>query len=190
MKQLNDIKTHWQVYAAGLVAAGVVTVLGYFIGFRPLLAQYAANDAARAELTSKREEVSRRGASLNMMKNRLTSIRADIASGNVQLQGVENLNHRLGLLTELASKSGVKIDEIQPSATLPGNLYLTVPIRMSGKGGFPSCVVFLKAMRQTFPDIGVVTFRINRDGGTAEPGVIFTLDLAWHASPFATASVH
>ncbi len=77
----------------------------------------------------------------------------------------------------------MKIDDIQPGAAASGSRYEMVPISLSGKGTYVTCVGFLHRLRQAFPDTGVSSLALQGNPGAAGGAAQFRFDLLWYAAP-------
>jgi Tfp pilus assembly protein PilO len=92
-------------------------------------------------------------------------------------------------LTVLASECGLTLDEVTPSAPEPGELYRTVPIRLSGKGSFTASALFLHLLRTNLRDTTVRSMNLVGDP-TGEVASTFVFELVWYAAPADHADPH
>ena len=113
---------------------------------------------------------------------RLVDIQASLIKERIHLESARNINQRIARLTSLAAGTGLNVNEVLPGATVRGERFDSVPVRMNGTGSYPMCVAFLCKLTRTFPDTSVGSFELA--GNPQKPGspAEFHVDLIWHAA--------
>ena len=169
----------WQVDLAGAAVCVGLTLLFYLAGVLPLSRLQAAQLEQRTELETRREKATRLAAAADTLQRRLKQVGQALGEAPVQLRSARELNQRLARLTNLAGECGLAIDQTHSDRPHNGPWYQTVPIRLAGKGAYPTCAVFLDQIRRAYPDMGVSSFELAGEPGSNAPAA-FRFDLVWY----------
>jgi Tfp pilus assembly protein PilO len=181
----TDLLRKWKFARLELAAIGVMLAAGglfYWTAVRPISSLQQRRDAQRVVLVSKQRDASASSSRVANLQSRLTTVQAAVSQCTIQLEPASNINGRIGRLTELATKQGLKVDEIRPAEVSFGHNYGWVPIRLLGSGGYRTWTEFLHQLPKTFPDVAVETFQLT--GKPEEPGPVnFQVSLIWFVAP-------
>ena len=173
----------WRVDAGGLAALAGVSVALWVLGVGPVLAREAARIERERQVREAAESVSRLNESHRSMTGQLEVTRRKIDESDVKLQPTHHLNALIAELTELAAATGLTVEQVQPGAVIEGTHYRTIPIELSGRGGYVDCARFLSLLHGEYRDTSVHALRLSgeprRPGERAE----FRFTIHWHASP-------
>ncbi len=180
-----DLKTlkGWQIDAAGGVVCALLVLSLYLLGIAPVSGRQERVEARQEELLTQRHQADRLARLRMGLEEQLAQVRASVAQFRLELLPVGQVNRRLAELSDLASKTGLKIDGIEPGGAVGGTRYEMVPITVAGKGTFTNCVGFLHQLRSRLPDTGVSALELtgNPSEPTAPAG--FRFELLWYAAP-------
>lgn len=173
----------WHVDAIGLTAALILTAAAYCLVVQPSLDRRHDRELRAADLaaeTAKRREID---ANLKAADDRLKSILTFIKDNKVDLQPTSAVNEHLARLTDLAARSGLEVDTVEPGKEEAGASFTTVPVRMTGRATAKNFATFLNQLRQHHPDHGVLDLSLTGQPGPVETPATFTLTLLWYAAP-------
>lgn len=185
---MNTRTDVWKIDLAAVAVCGLLGGALYHFGARPLL-RARTHDRAQAALVAQRQdEAERLRSSMALADQRLVGVRQSLSSTALRLERADQINARVGQLTDLASRHRLEINEIKPGVASREVRYTRVPIRITGVGTFKSCALFLHHLRQEFPDTGLLTLEIAGDPSSDEVQLRFSFDLVWYAAPAAQAS--
>ncbi len=173
----------WHIDALGLLACALLTGVAYVAVVSPVLQKHSDRSALRAQLADKHD----RTISLRQMERQLggqvEALRKDLALSEVRLEPPQYLNTRMALIVELASATGIVINETRSGEVRPGERYQTVPIFISGSGSYSKSAAFIHVLRNRLPDTGVVGFELSGNPGKPEATGAFRFELIWYAAP-------
>ncbi len=180
-----DLKTlkGWQIDAAGAAACALLLLGVYLLGIAPLSSRQQHAEARQEELRTQRHQADRLARLRMGLEERLAQVRASAAEFRLELLPVGQVNRRLAELSELASKTGLKIDGIEPGQAVGGTRYEMVPISVAGKGTFTNCVAFLHQLRSRLPDTGVSALELTGNPSDPAGPAGFRFELLWYAAP-------
>jgi Tfp pilus assembly protein PilO len=178
----------WPIDAAGAGICLAATLMAYLLGIAPVLKGHASYASQQSEVTARREEYRGLCAKIKGLQDRLAAVRKALSESPLRLRTASQTNSRLAEMGELAAQCKLKVDEIEPGKVQPGPRYEIVPIRLTGQGAFPSCVQFLRRLREKYPDIGGVRIELNSKAEGAEPVAGFEFHLEWYAAPAVNAA--
>ena len=174
MKQTSATKfSPWRIYLGGAVVCAFLSAAAYGVGVRPAARRHDEQVARQAELRAAKHKANNLAGQLNTARADLARVNDTIARSSLRLEPVTQVNQRLARLTALAD--GIKpvkltIDEMRPSTVAEGPDYKTVPIYIAGNGTYSACAAFLHGLRESFPDMAVVSFdTINNTPSTDGP---------------------
>ena len=166
--------------------AGALCVLAAlpfcFARVNPMLRPKSYIAEQKARLESLRKSHAELAAAASRRENRLIQTRRALSREKIQLQSAGSVNRRLAKLTDLAESTGLKVDEILPGESTRTGPYETVPVELRASGAYPTCVRFLRKLKETFPDTAVGSFELA--GTPQQPGepAEFHVDLLWYTT--------
>lgn len=173
----------WHIDVLGLLACALLTGVAYVAVVSPVLQKHSERSALRAQLAEKHD----RTISLSQMERQLggqvAQLREDLALSEVRLEPPQYLNTRMALIVELASATGIVINETRAGEVRPGERYQTVPIFISGSGSYSKSAAFIHVLRNRLPDTGVVGFELSGNPGRAGATGAFRFQLIWYVAP-------
>ena len=181
----NGNLTRWQWYtdAAGCVFCIGVTLVFYIMGISPLQRKHTDQTSRHASLSAQRGIATALAEELTETKGSLVDVNKTLDESPFQLVSSASVNRRIARMTELASKCGLKLDQIRPGTPAAGSRYETIPIYLIGSGNYHTCVLLLYRLRQAFPDTTVTSLELSRDVGVTQAGASFSISLLWYTSP-------
>lgn len=144
----------------GACASLLASIGGFAFGVDPLI------DAARLrsqqsgclhDLETRADEADR---ALRAARRQQAQVQEELRAIEIRLTSASTANARLRTLSGLADSCGLKLSRIEPGAMVPGVKYHTVPLRISGAGGFREAAAFLTRLHTEHRDIRVVSFRL------------------------------
>jgi Tfp pilus assembly protein PilO len=177
-----------EVDAIGLLALAGLTALFYFAGLQPMLERQKNVAAQQQELLLKQIQAADAALSLQSATARLATQRKLIADNPLKLQSISDLNNRLARITALATAGGLDIANLQPQAAIDGTQYATVPMELTGTGGFIDCVRYLHDLHEQLPDTTCTAVRLSGSADTPATAH-FTFQLDWHATGQGVATI-
>jgi len=173
----------------GLGAAALVCVLGvaYWVGVHPALDSRAVAERQRHTLLAETATAEAASQELRTARETLAALTAQ-AARFTPLEPALRINSRLTRLSDLAQSAEITIGQLTPSAATPepAKRFTSVPIKVSGSGGFANCVNFLSALQEAHRDIKVsaITLTIAEPASENQAARLdMTLDLVWYAAP-------
>ena len=182
--------TRWQWYtdAAGCVFCIGVTLVFYVLGISPLQRKHTDQASRYASLSAQQGIATKLAEELEEAKSSLVEANKTLDESPFQLVSSSSVNSRIARMTELASKCGLKLDQIRPGTPAVGSRYETIPIYLTGSGNYHTCVLLLYRLRQAFPDTTVTSLELSRDEGAIQAGASFSISLLWYTSPALSAA--
>jgi Tfp pilus assembly protein PilO len=171
---------HIDLAGAAIIVAAALPLL--LPRVNPLLRSGSLLEQQRAQLAIALRNEKDLNDFLVDQRGRLVEIQASLVKERIRLESARNINQRIAKLTSLAAGAGLNVNEILPGATVRGERFDSVPVRMNGTGSYPTCVAFLCKLTKTFPDTSVGSFELA--GNPQKPGspAEFHVDLIWHAA--------
>ena len=125
------------------------------------------------------------------LKLQIQTMSAQLQHSPVKIYPPEALNRRLVKVAALAAASGLTVNELKPRASERSDRFVLVPIRLAGRGSYPSCTEFLHTLHDNAGDFTVCAFRLSGSPESANTVGEFTIELRWIASATAqTAPVN
>jgi Tfp pilus assembly protein PilO len=170
-----------EIDALGLLALAGLSVLFYFLVLLPMLTGQKTLAAEQQELQVQKNKAAAVAADLQAANTRLASQRKLIADNPMKLESIGELNNRLARITALATVGGLDIADLRPAAPVNGTQYTTVPMELTGAGGFANCVRYLHELHEQLPDTSCTSVKLT---GTPESPAAahFEFELSWHAA--------
>lgn len=176
-------KFKWtSIDSAGVVVCIVLTAAAGWLGARPIWQRHTDFLQQELSLQSCRQENSRAGVALSATRARLQRVNHDLSQIPLHLQPATRLNNRLAAVTDLAARSKLKIEDIQPGVATRGRRYDHLDIRLAGEGKYSSCETFLHQLKQAMPDIGIQSLHLSAQSNSADQAT-FAITLQWFAAP-------
>ncbi len=172
------------VDAGGLGLCVVGLLLLFFAGIRPNIHLKQAAAVQITQMQAQREEVAQLQAQSAELSKKLDETRKALSDTVLQLMPASKVNRHISKLTDLATDSKLRIDDIEPSKPIKGPLCDTVPLVLGGRGRFSDCTAFLSRINEQFPDVSVESLElIGTPANLTTTTVEFRLNLLWYASP-------
>jgi Tfp pilus assembly protein PilO len=172
----------WQLDALGAALCTAVAAAWYFAGYAPLAEAKAQRVAVAEEARAKTEELEHLWKMGRGHRESLTRTRLARESMAVRLDSPEQLLQRVSSLSKAAAETGLVLDEIKPGTLTLHERFSTVPIRMSGIGGYTAAAEFLHGLRGAFPDLGVVGMDLRGEPEQVDKPPRFVFSLVWYAA--------
>jgi hypothetical protein len=173
----------WKIDSIGALVLISLSALAYFAGVNPLLQRHAMVQNQRIELVAARDKSAEVQQMLTVLNRQLGVAQKSLAASPLRLQPVAGLNQRLALVTDLATRGGAGLDDLQPGKSTAGAQYDALPIHVAGTGTFPAFAGLLHRLRQDFPDTALSSLEISGnpqdEAGTAK----FSVELLWYTEP-------
>jgi Tfp pilus assembly protein PilO len=165
---------------AGFVGA---TALLYFVGIEPMRAEYDTYEHRLAQVQQQRAESAELQARKRELTESLAEVEQRLEDCPLRLKSFGQINFRVARINQMACDGGLLIEEIELGVARNSDRYRTVPIRVSGRGGFAQLVEVLRALRGRFADTAIVSIEIRGDGGRTQLKPTFEMQLVWYAAP-------
>ena len=190
MRRIDTGAVNIRIDVAGVIVCLLATGAVFLLGFEPLIDRESQHMARRNAVAQRHRQIEQSTATLTMMRSHLVKVRHAIKESAIQLQPSSNLNRRVAQITDLATRSGLAVHEIQPGTIVSGDRYDTVPIQLGGQGTYESCARFLSQLHEAFGDTGVSSLEMTGTPAAPAQPAAFRLSLTWYAAPrpAATAS--
>ncbi len=169
-----------------LIGLAVLAAMTAAVGagsLAPLLHAHAAQKLAESRVEELRFESHKLHEQRADLEANAARLQEELASLHIDVEPISRLNSRLSRLTELAKRRGLTLDRIAPDAPQRATKATLVPIRMEGRGSFPSCRDWISDLRSAFPDVSVSGLQITRDRSPAAESAAFVFELVWYAAP-------
>jgi Tfp pilus assembly protein PilO len=175
---------------AGIVLCGALALALFFLLVQPLMNRYNEFVIQRAELETRKESAVTSTAALKTAQFRLSTLQQQLADVPIHLQPARLVNARVAELTDLATKSALRVEDLAPGKIISASRFETVPIHFAGSGTYRTCTLFLRRLRQTYPDIGVASFKLQGSPDSPDSAARFTFELEWFCALTESASTH
>jgi Tfp pilus assembly protein PilO len=184
--QSHRLARFTEIDGIGLLAIAALSALFYFAGLQPLLEHQKTVADEQQELQMKQIKAADAAQELQSASARLASQRKLIADNPLKLQSIGDLNSRLARITTLATTGGLDITDLHPSAPVEGTQYATVPMELTGTGGFADCVRYLHDLHEQLPDTTCTAVLLSGSAQNSAAHFVFQLD--WHAASQSVAA--
>jgi len=185
LKSLPTQLPFWKLDAAGAALCLAFTALVYFVGLDPLWQRYNEFTQQQSDVELKRQHTTLSAASLAAMHRKLGVLQQQLADSPTRLKPSTMINNRIAELTDLASRSSIKIEDISPARPFHGQRFDIVPLKVAGSGTYRTCTLFIHNLRKTFPDTSVASFSLSGNPSDPTEPSKFEFNLEWYASPAA-----
>jgi len=168
------------------VVAGIVCALMAlplcFARVNPFLRPRSYAAEQKTKLADLRERQVALCKSLGRHREQLASLRAGLRKHKIRLESAGNVNQRIAELAKLAEATGLAVDGVQPGEANRLGPYTMVPANVQATGTYPTCVAFLRALKQTFPDTSVDSFDLTRRPDATDGSAGFRVQLLWYTT--------
>lgn len=173
----------WKIDSIGALVLIGLSAVAYFAGVNPLLQRHAMVQNQRIELAAARDKSGETQQMLSVLNRQLGVARKSLAASPLCLQPVAGLNQRLALVTDLATRGGAGLDDLQPGKSTAGAQYDVLPIHVAGTGTFPAFAGLLHQLRQDFPDTALGSLEISGNPQDEAGAAKFSVELLWYTEP-------
>jgi len=177
------LRTAWTNHKPDLLASALVVVLAVPFCFRsvnPLIRPFGEVADQRTHLAQLEQSASELAAGAEHHQQRLTDLDQELRDTREKLLAAGNVNRRIARLTDLAEGAGLAVDEIVPGEPKTLGLCLAVPVRLKAICNYPTCVAFLRQLKDAFPDTAVEAFELYGNAEDPRRGVQCHIHLLWH----------
>lgn len=175
--------TFARIDVVGAAVALAATTLFYWLAVSPILASQECCKAQRTQLEAQNRDIARLAAQTRGLRRSLDSTDKAFDTIGVRLEPAETVNARISLLTSLAGRNNLKVDEVRPAEPSFGKEYGAVPIVLNGQGGFRDWSAFLHDLCESVPDTSVDSFVLSGRSGASSDQIAFRVALLWYVLP-------
>jgi Tfp pilus assembly protein PilO len=183
MNGASHRSTLLKVDAVGLLVVLILGAAASLFVIEPALTARREERAKREALGPQEALRDQNAMQLKLVLERLRAARAELDAVPLRLVAVGQINHRLVKITEMAADTGLGLDQFSPGAQRPTADAVVVPLRLMGRGNFPSALLFLSRLHADFADMAVTGFRLSGNTSDQSAAGTFVFDLAWYAAP-------
>ena len=183
-----EMPTKWKFARPDLTALAIAVVAGalfFWVAVRPVLSMNERHVAGEMQLKEQRTKAAKTAAQAEELKKTLSDVKAALRENPVQLEPASAVNNKIKRLTQLATKQGLKVDEIQPAAPKYSRDYGSVEITLTGKGGYRTWAGFLHELAKSSPDTAIESFQLSEQtqSGATASSAEFHVNLVWYVTP-------
>jgi Tfp pilus assembly protein PilO len=176
------------IEAGGAATCGGLVLLFLLVVVVPLLSHRRDIRDAQATLAHQKAKAASLTSQLNVDKIDLQKTRHAIETSPLALQSDDQLDQRLMDVSNFGKSCGLEIEDLTPGAPLSYPQYQTIPIHVSARGSYRSCLKFMHELHAHCLDVGIKSFRLSGVNTDETDALGAQFDLVWHAKP-ATAVV-
>src|SRR5690348_727012 len=101
--------TGWNVDLIGVLSLLTLTVAAYVLGIGPLLSRHESVRQQQVELAQAHAKAREASAQLAAAQQELAAAQQQVTATPLRLQPATQLNQRLALVTDLATRSGARL---------------------------------------------------------------------------------
>ena len=166
----------------GVAAFIAIGALAYGLGFRPLIQRHQHATSEKQLISTTRDRLNKQQVSVSTFRDQLTSLRQQYQSSPVTLESTRKLNEKLSILSDVAAKNAIVLDDLQPDKSSAGSQFDSLPIHLSGSAAMPAFIRLLHQLHQDQPDLGLVSFDLAGNPREAVPAK-FSAQLIWYTQP-------
>lgn len=184
----RNYNQNWPVSRIDMAGVGVCVLaagLAYGTIVRPILNAKIDERMMAMSLASDTAEIERTRASIAESERQADDVRRRIEQADVQLHSTDQLNIRLGELSELARQSGLTVQTMRPKPVVVGPRFTVTPIELKGTGGYRAVDALISAMHRSMRDLRVVGLEIEAQRTPAVAGSISTAENESTAGAFS-----
>jgi len=120
--------------------------------------------------------------SVARQRSALDGLHRALKDQKIQLDSAGNVNQRIARLAGLAERIGLAMNEVMPGEPSRVGPYETVPVSLVVSGKYPTCVTFLRKLKETFPDTSVGSFELSSKSGKPSGVAEFHIKLLWYTA--------
>lgn len=153
-----------------------------FARINPLLRARTYASEQMAKLEALRQTEASLVKSLARERSRLSKLYKALKTEKIQLDSAGNVNQRIAKLADLAERLGLAMNEVMPGQAARAGPYDAVPVSLLVSGKYPTCVAFLRKLKETFPDTSVDSFELSSKSGKSSGTAEFRLKLLWYTA--------
>lgn len=177
------------VHCAGAAALTTVSLTLWCGVISPLMESHRHVQSLGAQLTSKQAELDRLNTFRQQLGKQIELAHQSIQDLHIDIKPADTLNVKLSEIAELASRGGLQIDSINPTAVESGKTLQAYPLQVSGRGTYKQFADFLREVRLSHPDTNVRSFQLRADGNTSNAAACaFNMTLLWCAQNETSSS--
>lgn len=182
---LTGLKQHGlhRIDAAGATVLAVVSLAGYLMAVGPFLEQQAVTARLCHEMQAQQEKAAELKTAIAAAKERLESIRLEMAASSIGLDSASHINRRIAGLTKSLSECELDVDDVKTGPICRSPRYDLVPITVTGRGAYRQCVKFSHRLCSMFRDMSVMQIELSGNPARFEEPEQFRFDLFWYAAP-------
>jgi Tfp pilus assembly protein PilO len=182
----NADTRNWLVHAGGAALALVAGLVLYVGVVAPVQDKHRQANADRAELDRTNHDLAAAETQVVSATRSLEDIRSRLSHA-VALKDQRQINRRISELTTLATESGIALTDVQPGRARSAGRYDVVPIKLAGKGTYPTTADFLSRLHAQLRDMDVHGLEVRSSRIDDAHDATITLELAWHTLPAGSA---
>jgi Tfp pilus assembly protein PilO len=195
MRRVTD--QNWRVRRIDLCGLGACVLAAgvtYWTVVRPIFNAQIDQRSMAMTLARDAAEIERTRAGIAETERLAESVRAKIERADVQLLSIDQLNTRLGELSETARRSGVVVQTMRPRPAIVGPRFSVTPIELKGTGGYRAVDALIAEMHHSLRDLRVNALEIEAqraipgttdgnvsDAEFANTGGAFSIEVSWFA---------
>ncbi len=173
----RTLRTHAVGAIAILAAAGAV----YAAVIGPRFAAAELLTANRARLVQIQDDATRAGESAREAEVAAQKLAAELAKNGTTLKPASALNTIIAEITGAAESGWLTLSEITPGAEIAMPTHVKFPIRIRGKGSYPSVTRLIGILHARFGDLALVSFSLHADASDPKAPAAVVLDFEWYA---------
>lgn len=178
---------HWQLLLAVLLGLAV----GGLLLIRPQLTALAETRTAAEHWQAKLHDSRSAKAAIPAQRDALSQLRERINDYRVQIPAQADVTDMLANITRTATDSGVRIQQITPSADRPDDGNDRQKVRLLAHGRWQESMNFLHRLMTSPAAITIEEFAIYpRDANPSPFEVVVEMTLIGHAAPYADIPSH
>lgn len=184
-----DTRNPVMIHIAGAAVVLAITAVLAMLVVVPIWQRQGDRARLSQEVSTRIGEVERLERAKRALATQLgqTNDAADRAALNLKTS--RDLNEHLASITELAEKSGVQVESLEPATPTANAKFRGQPIRLSGKAGYLATQAFFERLRAQLPDTGIRAFQMRTDNIGNPPIATISMDLLWITKPDVAAPV-
>ena len=176
------------IHLVGAVLLLALLAGSFTLTLRPRLAQQRHWLTQAAQERDLEQRVRRLSASATGRQQQLIQLERDLAACRLQLRPDTAANAQIARLTQMLTRHGLEIEQVQPGLSDHRQHAVAVPIRLTGQGGYPQTARLLAALHREFPATAVQAWKLWADPAQPQAPARFQMNLLWHASPHVETS--
>ena len=128
----------------GLVV--LLTVLNFFLLVQPELGTLERQASQQRQADTQLQEKSEIAQNLNERRREMDVLQQKLDEAISELPEAADLDELIAQLNEIGRKSGLEISTIEPTAEVPAQIYMKIPIKMALTGNYHEIATFLQSL--------------------------------------------